>query len=65
MTNNARIIEKDGKWYFWPDAWTAAAGPFNEYIEAHAALTKYLEEHHDGPKNTGFPEEIKSTNPTM
>ena len=45
MTNNARIIQVEDKWYFWPDAWDSAKGPYDEYIEAHAALNKYLEEH--------------------
>lgn len=35
----------DGKYYFWLGG--EAQGPYEEYVEAHAALTKYLEESKD------------------
>lgn len=58
MTNNARIHEENGKWYYWPDSWTAAKGPFEDYISAHMALTQYLEAQ-GGDKKT-LPEQTES-----
>lgn len=46
MTSNDTIFQSDvdNKWYFWREAWQAVAGPFDEYVQAHEALSEYLRE---------------------
>ena len=57
MTSESRIFKNPfyDKWYFWDDAWQATHGPYEDYVEAHAAMTALLEadktRDFNGPQN--------------
>ncbi len=36
-------FELNNQWWFWPDAWTAVQGPYEDYVSAHAAMTQWIE----------------------
>lgn len=46
MTQDSRVFRNpfDDKWYFWDEAWASTQGPYEEYVEAHAALTAVVEQ---------------------
>jgi phage-related protein len=45
MTNYDRVFKGvDDRWWFWEDSWENTQGPFDEFNQAHAALTRYLEQ---------------------
>lgn len=57
MTSETRIFDTfqsdmDNKWYFWKDAWQTLAGQFDQYAEAHMALSEYLQERY-GEEESG------------
>lgn len=35
------VEEIDGKWYFWEETWANKVGPFENAVEANAALLEY------------------------
>lgn len=56
MTQHTRVFHSDfeDRWYFWDDAWEQAVGPFDDTVEAHMELSRYLQRNHGS----------KETNPT-
>jgi len=55
MTDN-RLWQNpwDDRWYFWDESWLVCHGPLNEYVEAHAAMSKQIEEQR-GKENNQVP----------
>lgn len=54
MTNReARVFRNpfSDSWYFWDDAWAATHGPYEDYNEAHAAMSALLEAERDKKEN--------------
>ncbi len=55
MTANSRVFKDPffDRWYFWDEAWASTQGPYDEYVEAHAAMTASLEKskEYNGPPN--------------
>jgi hypothetical protein len=46
MTSESRVFknEFDDQWYYWAESWEVVHGPFDDYIKAHAAMSKHVEE---------------------
>ncbi len=35
------VEEIDGKWYFWTETWADQRGPYENAVEAYAAMVEY------------------------
>lgn len=53
MTTESRVFknEFDDSWYYWTEAWDFVKGPFDDYAQAHAAMSKHIEEARDQEAN--------------
>lgn len=53
MTTESRVFknEFDDNWYYWDESWSLVQGPFDDYAQAHAAMSKQIEEARDKEAN--------------